>query len=148
MTLAKNLFLEETRIRELLDGWTQAFQARDLDRLMTHYTDDVVVFDMLPPLRYEGKDAYRKLWEETLPAMGEGPRIDLADLRIVADEETAFCHGLCRFQGADADGRPVDVWSRMTEGLRKVDGRWLICHEHFSNPIDMATGRGLMDLKP
>jgi uncharacterized protein (TIGR02246 family) len=148
MALAKNHFMEETQIRDLLDGWAQAFQARDLDRLMSHYTDDVVVFDLMPPLRYEGKEAYRKLWEETLPSMGEDTRIELADQHVVVDEEVAFCHGLCRFQGTDADGRQVDIWSRMTEGLRKADGRWLICHEHFSNPIDMATGKGLMDLKP
>lgn len=44
--------------------------------------------------------------------------------------------------------RCANCWSRMSTGLRQTDGRWLIAHEHFSFPCDMATGKVLMSLSP
>jgi hypothetical protein len=31
---------------------------------------------------------------------------------------------------------------------RKIDGKWLIKHEHNSVPFDGKSGRALLDLKP
>lgn len=33
-------------------------------------------------------------------------------------------------------------------GFHKVNGRWLITHEHKSVPADMRTGRAMMNLPP
>jgi hypothetical protein len=30
----------------------------------------------------------------------------------------------------------------------KIDGRWMVTHEHVSVPFDMKSGQALMDLKP
>jgi hypothetical protein len=30
----------------------------------------------------------------------------------------------------------------------KTDGNWLIAHDHVSVPLDVASGRALLDLKP
>jgi ketosteroid isomerase-like protein len=53
-----------------------------------------------------------------------------------------------RIRGKSFDGNEVDVWSRSTACLRKIDGQWKIAHEHSSVPIDMVTGKGIMDLEP
>jgi ketosteroid isomerase-like protein len=37
---------------------------------------------------------------------------------------------------------------RATVGFRKIDGKWMIIHEHFSVPINMETFEGELDLKP
>ena len=46
-------------IRGMVERWTKAFSAKDVDRVMELYTDDVVVYDVVPPLQYIGKAAYR-----------------------------------------------------------------------------------------
>ena len=57
-------------------------------------------------------------------------------------------HSLNRISGALKDGTKVDQWVRWTAGLRKVDGSWLIVHDHVSVPTDFATGKSMLDLEP
>jgi len=37
---------------------------------------------------------------------------------------------------------------RATVCYRKIDGKWMIVHEHFSVPFDMETLKASLDLKP
>ncbi len=40
------------------------------------------------------------------------------------------------------------MWVRATLGCRRIDGRWLITHDHESVPFDPASGQALTDLAP
>jgi uncharacterized protein (TIGR02246 family) len=148
MALAKNASLEEIRIRDMMDEWVEAFETKDLDRIMSLYADDVVAYDLMPPLQYRGKDAYRKVWQDGLSMMRGELRVEIHDQHVSVDEELAYGHILSHFQGKDLDGNDIDVWSRVTDCYRKIEGRWLVTHEHTSVPIDMKTGKGMMDLRP
>jgi len=46
------------------------------------------------------------------------------------------------------NGQPSDMWLRATSGLRKMNGKWLIVHDHVSVPIDFETGKAVLELKP
>jgi ketosteroid isomerase-like protein len=39
-----------------------------------------------------------------------------------------------RCEGPDADGKAEALDFRLTIGLRKIDGQWMIAHEHHSVP--------------
>jgi len=146
-TEAKN---NEAAIRELYDRWASAFRARDIDGIMSVYTpgDAVVAYDIVPPLQYVGKEAYRKDYEVFL-AQYDGPiDIEYRDLRIVASGNVAFLHALERISGTMKNGQKSDIWVRATSGLRKIKGKWLIVHDHISVPFDLNTGKAVLDLKP
>src|SRR5437870_5389588 len=51
-------------IRAWLDRWTKAFTKQDVDTIMALYTDDVVAYDIVPPLQYIGKAAYRADYQQ------------------------------------------------------------------------------------
>lgn len=46
-------------IRGWLDHWRKGVSAKDVDRVMELYTEDVLAYDLVPPLQYIGKAAYR-----------------------------------------------------------------------------------------
>ena len=46
------------------------------------------------------------------------------------------------------NGNEVGFWVRWTACFRKIDGNWLIVHDHVSVPTDFATGKALLDLEP
>lgn len=46
------------------------------------------------------------------------------------------------------DGQTSDYWFRWTACLRRIDGRWLIVHDHTSLPTDFASGGAAQDLQP
>jgi ketosteroid isomerase-like protein len=57
----------------------------------------------------------------------------------------SFCLIRC---GAVVDDQEQSSWMRVTICWRKLDGRWQVAHEHYSEPFDMESGKALFDLKP
>ena len=141
---------DEVEIRALLDRWAKAFEARDIDAIMSNYAsgDTVVAYDIAPPLQYQGKEAYRKDYQEFL-AQYDGPiHVEYREMRVFSSGDLAFVHGLERFVGKLKGGQPSDMWIRYTGGLRKINGTWLLIHDHVSVPTDFESGKALLDLKP
>jgi ketosteroid isomerase-like protein len=102
-----------------------------------------------PPLLFRGANAYRKNWEEWF-ATWEGPiGYEIRDLGITMGDDVAFSHSLNRIYGKRTNGEDTDVWVRVTDGFRKIDGKWLITHEHVSVPFYMdGSYKAAVDLKP
>lgn len=140
----------DQEIHAVYDAWAKAFKAKDLDGIMAVYApgDSLVAYDVVPPLQYVGKEAYRKDYQEFL-AMYEGPiDIEYRDLRIMSSGDLGIINALERMSGTLKNGQKSDIWLRATSGLRKINGKWLIVHDHISVPADFETGKAALDLKP
>lgn len=135
-----------SQIRQLLDVWCRAAAGHDVDALMDCYLPDVVAYDAIQTLRFQGREAYRAHWLACLEHCPAGLRFQTRDIDVQADGDVAYLHALMECRADEDPG--IDNWSRMTQGLRRVDGRWRIAHEHFSFPIDMCTFKGMMHLQP
>jgi uncharacterized protein (TIGR02246 family) len=139
---------EEAELRECVDGLAQALRAKDIDALMAHYAPDNVTFDFRPPLQVQGVDAYRKNFEAWFASV-QGPiDYEIRDLRITMSDDVAFCHSLCHVKSTRTTGEKADYWVRVTSGFQKMNGRWMIIHEHVSVPINMETMQAALDLQP
>lgn len=138
----------EAEIRRHFADWAKAVQEQDLRGLLAHYAPDVVAYDAILALRFEGLEAYRRHWEACLE-MCQGPHLfEFHDLVVEASGDIAFCHALVRCGGAGPDGEVKTGWMRMTAGLRRSGGRWQVAHEHYSLPFDMESGKALFELQP
>jgi ketosteroid isomerase-like protein len=110
--------------------------------------ESLFVFDVLPPRQYVGAKAYRKDWEEFFAAFPGPLAFDLSDLRITADRRLGFSHSIQHVGLTDKDGKKLDITVRVTDGYRKVNGKWLVVHEHVSVPVDLATAKADITSKP
>src|SRR3546814_1835774 len=136
MTTAATATTDETRaeaeIRELVDGWSKAVRALDVDAIMAHYAPEMVAYDAIAALRFRGAEAYRAHWAMCL-SMCPGPMIfEVADMSVAAAGAVAFAYGLTRCGGAGENGEEPDSGMRITACYRRRAGRWKIVHEHFS----------------
>jgi ketosteroid isomerase-like protein len=149
MTTTSSASSNESLIRQRLESWANALRAKDLDGLMSHYANDVLVFDVPPPLRYEGAAAYRKNWADWFSSFRD-PLVgyEIRDLNVTTGGDLAFCWSLNRITGLRTSGENTDVWVRATVALRRIGGRWMIVHEHISVPINMDTYQAEFKLKP
>ncbi len=138
----------EAQIRALYDQWARAFEARDIDAIMALYAPGVVAYDVVPPLQYKGRDAYRKDYLEFLGQYDGPVHVEYRDMQIFSSGDVGFIHALERFTGKMKDGQQSDMWLRATSGVIRVDGKWLIVHDHISVPADFDTGKAVLDLKP
>ena len=124
----------EAVLRMRIDEIAQAIRDKDVDRLMTFYAPNVVVFDVRPPLDTRGAPAYRQNFERWFGSF-EGPlSFDFHELRVAPGESTAFCHYLALIVGARAGGRTSGYWARGTTCFERREGEWLVTHEHISMP--------------
>jgi ketosteroid isomerase-like protein len=138
----------ELEIRALFDVQTKAIRAGDVDAILDLYAPGTVSFDVIPPLRNRGIDSVRRRIETWLGSY-EGPvGSEIRSLDIAASGDVAFCHFLQRFTGVMKSGAAVDMWVRVTVGLRRQSGAWQIVHQHMSEPFDPDSGRARLDLQP
>ena len=71
-------------IRAWLDRWTKAFIKQDVDSIMALYTDDVVAYDVVPPLQYIGKAEYRTDYQQFLSQYEGNLHVEVRDLHVGA----------------------------------------------------------------
>ena len=138
----------EAEVRALIDRWVEAFRTRSVEDAMALHDPAMVSFDIVPPLQYPTRDEYRKAWEAAFDGF-EGPIVqELQELSITVGGDVAFSHCLSHFVGTTIEGIAMDYWFRWTACFRRVDGRWLIVHDHTSLPTDFATWDAVGDLQP
>jgi ketosteroid isomerase-like protein len=113
---------------------------------LAHHDDDIVMFDVPPPLRSRGLTEYAKTWDLFFADHQPGQAFDIEELQIWLGDTVAFAAAIMRCGSATADGPPVPGGFpfRLTMGFRKVDGAWCIQHEHHSVPATDETGGAMV----
>lgn len=140
----------ETAIRKLIQQWTDATCASDLEAVMALYTPDVIAFDALGPLQHKGVDAYRKHWETCLSYMPPGGTMIMEphEVAVTLGGDIAFVHYVVRCGCIDDKGEEQIGWMRATVCCRHTPDGWRIAHEHYSSPFDPHTMKMSENLAP
>jgi ketosteroid isomerase-like protein len=126
----------EALIRQRVEDLVKALRAKDIDSVMSLYAPDLVSFDLAPPLQYIGADNKRRAWQEAF-AIYTGPfDYEVRDLTVTTHGELAFVHSLNHVSGTLANGHITDLSVRWTACFRRINGVWLVVHDHVSVPAD------------
>jgi len=142
---------DEAEIKALEDRYASAFMAKDVEAIMKGYAPgaDLVVFDLVPPLQYVGFDAYKKDWEQFFALFpGQIVAFEIKDLSITTDGKLGYGHSIQHTVMTKKDGSKMDLMVRVTDCYSKINGKWLITHEHDSLPVDLDTGKADLGSKP
>jgi ketosteroid isomerase-like protein len=140
--------IDEADIRQRIDKAVEAIRAMDLEGLTPIYAPDIVSFDIAAPLQHVGAEAKGKNWVDAFAMYQRPLGYEIRDLTITVGDDVAFGHSLNRISGTLKNGNPAGFWLRWTTCFRKIDGNWLIAHDHVSVPLDPESGTALMNLKP
>lgn len=139
---------DEAQIRRQIDEIIDRLRDKDLEGLKALYTSDVVSFDVEPPLQHVGIEAKARNWANVF-VFFETVTYEIRDLTLVVGDDVAFGHAFARLSGTLKNGSATSgMWVRVTYGLRKIDGTWLIAHDQVSVPLDITSGKGVIDLEP
>ena len=126
---------DREEIRGLIERWVTAVHAGDLDVVLDDHASDIVMFDVPPPYDgVRGIDAYRETWPPFFEWQASGARFEIVELEVTSGEDVAFAHALLRCGSEEELAEDPDKRLRLTLGLRREDGRWLVTHEHHSFP--------------
>lgn len=124
------------QIRALIERWAEAVHGGDLATVVADHDEGIVMFDVPPPERgVRGIDAYRETWPPFFEWQLQGASFEIEELDVTAGGDTAFAWALLRCGTADELDRDPENRLRLTIGLRKKDGQWVVVHEHHSFPL-------------
>lgn len=117
---------DEAAIRAVLERWAAAVRAGDMEAILADHSDDIVMYDVPLPLESRGLAAYRQTWELFFNYSGGGDRaFNIISAEVEAGDRVAWCNCILGIE---------DTRLRLTVGLRRVGGRWVVAHEHHSYP--------------
>jgi ketosteroid isomerase-like protein len=137
-------------IRDLIHDRAARLTAGDVPGMLAHHAPQLVDYNLAPPLvgPADGRDPKPvEAWIETF----EGPpRREVTRLEVTRDGDVAFATSIDSLTATPrGTTSPFTLWHRVTLGLRRIDGRWLIVHEHQSVPFYMDEAMGAaVDLEP
>lgn len=122
-------------IRQLLLDWASNTQHDRRELVLASHHPGLVIFDVLPPMKYSSAAEYQASWDEWQPETNGSAVFELQNLEITAGSDVAFAHAFIRCGGTTPKGRTFEDIVRATFCLQKIDSKWLIMHQHVSKPF-------------
>lgn len=128
---------DELEIRDLVIRWAEAVHTGDLDGVLADHSDDVVMFDVPPPYDgVRGRAAYAETWPAFFAWQVSGAVFEPTEVEVTAGEDVAFVVALLRCGTPEELAEVPARRLRLTLGLRREGGRWVVAHEHHSFPLE------------
>jgi uncharacterized protein (TIGR02246 family) len=136
-SLSSQMNQDEQQIRTLIESWADAVHAGDLETVVAAHAVDIIMFDVPPPYDgVRGIEAYRATWPPFFRFQLDGASFEIVSLDVTAGEDVAYAHALLRCGTPEELAEKPENRLRLTLGLLKEDGRWVVAHEHHSFPLD------------
>jgi uncharacterized protein (TIGR02246 family) len=129
---------DRAQIEALWRGYNAAFNAKNVDKVMSYYAPDgLFVFDVGPPREHVGFASYKKDWQDMF-AEFPGPVTNvISEQSFTVVGSVAYGHNIQDTHMTTKDGTATELVVRVTDVYRKLNGHWKIVQEHVSIPVDL-----------
>jgi ketosteroid isomerase-like protein len=140
----------ESQIRDVIEAKAAALKTGDVRTMLSYYAPGVVEFSLAPPLRQLTDAHDPEPVEKWIATFEAPPTREVTRLEISAGDNVAFATSIDSLSAVSKGmTEGFTLWFRATKGLRKIDGRWLVVHEHDSVPFEMdGSFRASVGLQP
>ena len=127
---------DESQIRGLIGDWARAVHEGDMDAVLADHAEDIVMFDVPPPNEgVRGLDAYRECWPGFFEWQASGACFEIESLDVTAGTDVAYAYARVRCATPEGLREDPTYLLRLSLGLRRERGRWVVAHEHHSFPL-------------
>jgi ketosteroid isomerase-like protein len=119
---------ETGRVQRMIERWAHTIETGDRSGILADHADDLLMFDF--PSVVRGIAAYDKTWDFFFANPKGAITFKPRDIQL--RQATAVAFASCQIHCDGTSAGPLDL--RLTVGLEKRNGRWIITHEHHSVP--------------
>lgn len=140
------------KVQDVLENYKTAIYEKDVEKFLFLYAPEIHIYDCWGNWECKGISSWKEnveVWFNGLSEDGVLLKVDFHDLVVEENTYLAFVHCAVTFAAHQVETGKIlrQMTNRFTYGLKKVNGTWLITHEHSSLPINMETGKGIFNLK-
>jgi ketosteroid isomerase-like protein len=96
---------EEAAVRDLIDAWAAAVRRKDYAGILQNHFPDFVMFDVPPPFKSVGLEAYRKTWDLFFSWSTEPVRFEIQQMDVTAGPDVAFAFATMGCAEPNSDGK-------------------------------------------
>lgn len=134
---------DEVAVRALIERRADALRNKSAAETIATQTADYVQYPLTGALGHAGTTAMTEADFDAIFAGFDGPiSYETRDVHVTVGDRVAVSRSLAKISASLSAGADLSMWFRKTLVFEKVDGVWLINHEHESVPIS-ADGSGL-----
>ncbi|MGD7048866.1 nuclear transport factor 2 family protein [Rossellomorea marisflavi] len=138
--------------KDVLEVYKTAVYEQDVEKFLSIHAENVHIYDCWGDWECRGISELRKNvteWFTGLNAEGEILKVLFHEVKMEESETVAFVHCEVVFAAytKESEEKLRQIANRFTFGLKKIEGSWVIAHQHSSLPIDMNTGKGMFHLR-
>jgi uncharacterized protein (TIGR02246 family) len=124
---------DEAAIRANVVAWSQASQAKDVNKALSFYADDAIQMPDRGAL-VKGKENIRKGWEQMLALPGPGLTFATTGVEVARSGDIAYEYGTYDFATKDKKGRVYNEKGKYLVCWKKqADGSWKVAVD-MDNP--------------
>jgi ketosteroid isomerase-like protein len=123
--------LDNAYLQKIWDGWATL----DAAGQKQYYAQGAHVFFDIAPLKYASWDEYQAGVSKVLAAYKSGKCKVNDDVQIHKSGDDRWVTATVAFELAQKSGKIEMGTFRWTAVFEKQDGKWLIVHEHVSEPL-------------
>jgi uncharacterized protein (TIGR02246 family) len=116
----------ELAIHTASADWAKAAQAKDLDKSVSYYTDDAILFPPKAPA-VNGKENIRTIWQQLLAAHSPALSFTTAGVEVARSADLGWERGSYEVVTTDKKGKTstdtgkfVVIWKQQADGSWKV----------------------------
>ena len=121
---ATGIAADEQTIRDLDTKWSATAGAKDLDKMLSYYSDDAIV---MPPNAAIAttKEAIRSIWKDLLASSGLVISWKATKVEVAKSGDMAYSSGTYELTMNDASGKPInDRGKYLAVWEKQADGKW------------------------
>ena len=126
---------DEAALKKLDDEWSKATGARDVEKMISYYSDDAMV--MLPNIpMLTGKESIRAFWNSMLDSPGFSGGWNATKVEVARSGDLAYINGNYEFKENDGGDKPMTDKGKYFEVWKKqADGSWKCVADMFSSDM-------------
>lgn len=130
---------DNAQIAAIYQQFGTALRHKDVNGIMALYVrgNDLFVFDVSTPREHVGWQSYYDDWKGFFASVKGDLTFNISELNVTVSGDVAYTRSIQTLTGNMGTLRALKV--RVTDVLRKVNGKWLIVQEHVSVPVNFQT---------
>lgn len=138
--------IDEAFIHHMIEVRQRAICNKDVETIISQYAPNVSSLDLYKPQQDTSIHTIKSRLLKWFAGYNDTVPYKSIELEVIIGDNIAFSHCITSAMGFINQHKKNNLWCRTTMGYQKINGNWLITHEHNSEPFSVSASSSVSQL--